>query len=77
VGTLLEANERMNVEESSEDGDFSCRGRLGNLGSPSTGTFRDGWRAPEREHLFFVGALLGGALLWGSGRWAPGMDTIL
>jgi hypothetical protein len=26
-------------------------GPLGNLGSPSTGNFRDGWRAPEREHL--------------------------
>jgi hypothetical protein len=50
----------MNVEESSGDGDFSCRGPLGNLGSPLTGNFRDGWRALEREHLFFCGSSVRG-----------------
>jgi len=30
-----------------------------------TGNFRDSWRAPEREHLSFAGALLGGGILSG------------
>jgi hypothetical protein len=55
---------------------FLLWGSLGNLGSLSTGNFRDSWKAPEREHLFFVGALLGGSSLWIRKR-APGMDTIL
>jgi hypothetical protein len=28
-----------------------CGGPMGNLGSPSTGNFRDGWRALKRKHL--------------------------
>jgi hypothetical protein len=50
----------MNVEESSGDGDFSCGGPLGNLGSPSTGNFRDGWRALEREASLFCGSSVRG-----------------
>jgi hypothetical protein len=43
-------------------------------GSPSTGTFRDGCRAPERKHLSVWELCWGGALLLGSGRRAQGTD---
>jgi hypothetical protein len=65
------------MNECSGDGDFSCGGPVGNLGSPSTGNFRDGWRALKREPLFSVGARLGGLFFGDPEGGLRGMDTML